>query len=111
MAKTSKAQLMSQAKFKADKRDTLTVDLPKGAKAGYKVKAANLGLSLTALIQRAIDSYGVGNESVGAIPALAGSTEKALTAEQRKILDAIKNLPPQAQKSLLKFLQSLKDNA
>lgn len=111
MAKTSKAQLLAQAKFKQEKRDTLTIDLPKGTKDGYKTSAAAFGMSLTFLIQCGVEEFiqnhgGEVNFPAQTAPITTQPAEQ-ISATQRRLLDAVNQLPTDAQKSLLKFLQSL----
>ena len=88
--------------------DQILFRVKKGKQAEYKAKAAALGLSLWELIQRGVESYGgEGTPNVPTVkPALM---EPQLTAEQKKILDAVDTLPLSARKTLLKFLQSLQD--
>ena len=42
-------------KYNKEKRDSLTLNLPKGKKNEYKAKAAEKGLSLTAYIMKLIE--------------------------------------------------------
>ena len=95
---------MSTAEYKKKNYTQLGFLVKKGQEIEYKAKAAALGMSLSQLIQRGVESYG--GEGV---PTVA-PVKPALTAEQRKILDAVDSLPESSRKALLKFLQTLVDD-
>ena len=106
MVKTSKAQLMALAKFKQEKRDTLTIDLPKGSKDGYKKSAAGFGISLTKLIQAGIEEY-IQNHG-GEVPnVITRQPEQKLSPEQRRLVEEFNRLPPDVQKSIIKMIQAI----
>ena len=105
MVKTSKAQLMALAKFKQEKRDTLTIDLPKGSKDGYKKSAAGFGISLTKLIQAGIEEY-IQNHG-GEVPTVTQQSEQKLSPEQRRLVEEFNRLPPDVQKSIIKMIQAI----
>lgn len=104
MPKTSKAQLLALAKFKQEKRDTLTIDLPKGTKDGYKQSAAGFGISLTKMIQAGVEEY-IQNHGGEVTPAPV--VEVKLPADQRRLVEEFNQLPPDARRQLVKFLQAL----
>jgi len=80
----------------------VTFRVKKSKQAEYKAKAAAMGLSLSQLIQRGVESYGEVVQDVAPVKPAPG-----VTAEQKKILDAIESLPPDARRALLKFLHAL----
>ena len=96
--------------YQQEKCDRLTADVPKGKREQYRAKAASLGISLAALIQTSIESYGV---PAGEIPAGISTTAPAekITAEQRRLIDATDDLTPNERRALLKFLELLKARA
>lgn len=109
---TSKAQLLASKKYRQNNIEVLSVDVRKGKKAEYKAAAVALGLSQMEMIRRAIEEFITNHtvdKSAESLLVMTTPAEKNLTAEQRKILDAVDKLSPNAQKALLKFLQSLQD--
>ena len=53
----SKAQRLAIRIYQQEKCDRLTADVPKGKRDAYKHIAAELGLSLSKLIQNAVEEY------------------------------------------------------
>lgn len=100
--KTPQSQVLAVMRYRQEKRDNISVDVPKGKKDGYKAKAAALGMSLSQLIQRGVESYGEGAPTVAPV-----KPAPVITSEQRKILDTVELLPPDARRALMKFLHAL----
>lgn len=100
----STAKRIGIKKYQQEKCDRITADIPKGKRDAYKLIAAELNLSLSQLIQRSVESYASENFHVQTIT--TQPTEK-ISPTQRRLLDAVEKLPADAQKSLLKFIESL----
>ncbi len=96
---------MSSAEYKKKYYDSVIFRVKKGVRDEYNAKAATLGMSLSQLIQRGVESYGEGVQDVA--PVKPASIAPQLTGEQRKILDAVESLPPDARRALMKFLHAL----
>lgn len=104
MAKTPKQQ------YQDDNYDRVAIRVKKGLRDVYKRIAADLNLSLSQLIQRSVESYATngGEVNLPAQPApITTQPAEQISANQRRLLDVVEKLPADAQKSLLKFLQSL----
>ena len=97
---SSAAQKLAKEKYRQEKRDLLAVEIPKGKRDEYKAKAAELGLSLSMLIQHSVESYG--ESSAGNVPA---SSE--LTTEQKIFVDEFSKLPADVQKNFLKVFKAI----
>ena len=93
-------------KYQQEKCDRITADIPKGKREEFKEKAARLGLSLSMLIQHSVESYGEGCEVV-----TIQNPENQLSTDEKKLLDEVSQLPPDAQRLLVKFLQSINRTA
>ena len=102
------SKVLANKRYRAKTYDTIGFDVKKGKRDEYKAAAAELGLSLAALLTNAADEFiqrhAGQNFSVQTIT--AQPTEK-ISPTQRRLLDAVEKLPADAQKSLLKFLESL----
>lgn len=88
--------------YKVENYDQLLVRVKKGKRAEYKSKAAGLGLSLSVLIQRGVESYGVSSE--GNVP-----NQSTLSAEQKIFVDEFSKLPADVQKHFLKVFKAIND--
>ncbi len=95
---TSEAKKISVKIYQQEKCDRITADIPKGKRDEYKAKAANLGLSLSMLIQRGVESYGNLSEQ--------NSPDK-LTTEQKIFVDEFSKLPADIQKHFLKVFKAI----
>ena len=98
---------MSTAEYKKKNYTHLGFLVKKGKESEYKAKAAALGMSLSQLIQRGVESYGGEGVQENTPVKPAGTV---LTHEQRKILDAVESLPPDARRALLKILYTLQQS-
>lgn len=103
----SAAQKLATKKYRAGNIDVVSFDVKKGKRDEYKAAAAAMGVGQMEMIRRAIDEY-IANHGGEGVPNVA-TVKPALTAEQRKILDAVDSLPESSRKALLKFLQTLVD--
>lgn len=99
----SESRRVSITKYRQEKRDQLAVDVPKGKRDKYKAKAAQLGLSLSMLIQNSVEAYG---EKGGEVIASTTRAEK-LTADQRRLLDEFGKMPVEVQKQTLKLIREI----
>lgn len=100
----SQAQRLAVTKYRQEKRDQLAVDVPKGKRDAYKAIAAELGLSLSMLIQNSVEAF-AGNH-VSELPA----PQDKLTAEQRRLLDEFGKLPVDVQNQLIKLVKTINAN-
>lgn len=98
------AQQLAKDKYRKEKRDQMTVEVPKGKREVYKLIAAELGISLAQLIQVAVESYGRNHAGGIQLPA---AEQKSLSPSDEKLLVEFSKLPVDAQKSLMKFLQTI----
>ena len=51
------AQKKANGKYKKEKTDTLSINIPKGFKDSWKQEASERGMSLTELVVRAVEKY------------------------------------------------------
>ena len=103
------AQKLSIQKYRQEKRDQLSVDVPKGKRDAYKAIAAELGLSLSILIQRGVESY-AGFQNVESIkPASINKQQTAekLSAADRVLLGEFNRLPADVQKAFIKTFKAI----
>ncbi len=77
--------------------------------AKYTEWAAMLGIGKMEMIRRAIDEYIANHGGEHVAPVKSAPIGTVLTAEQKKILEAVDSLPESSRKALLKFLQTLVD--
>lgn len=106
---TSPAQKLATKKYRAGNIDVVSFDVKKGKRDEYKAAAAAMGLGQMEMIRRAIEEY-IANHGEG-VPTVApvkpAFIAPQLSSEQRKILDTIESLPPDARRALMKFLHAL----
>lgn len=98
----SQAQKLAKAKYQHEKRSIVAAEVSKEKGAEYRAKAAELGMSLSLLIQRGVESYG----TVGGEVSVPRADEK-LSAEQRRLLDEFGKLPADAQKHFMKAFSAI----
>lgn len=123
---TSAAQKLARQRYKEKNIELVAFEVKKGMSAEYSAAAAELGLGKMEMIRRAIAEF-IANHGGDALPRLPTPMESApalprlpariepngtqpaeqISATQRRLLDVVDQLPADAQKSLLKFLQSL----
>ena len=118
----SKAQQLAKAKYQQERRTLIAADVSKAKGESYKTKAAQLGISLSRLIQLAIEAYGDENLSVGSrdadlspvdtnnAPITCKQPEQNLSTEQKQIIEEFNKLPVETQKAFLKLLEPVFTN-
>lgn len=84
--------------------DRLAIWIKKGRREEYKTNAAEFGLSLASLIQAGVEEY-IQNHGGEVTPAPV--VEVKLPADQRRLVEEFNQLPPDARRQLVKFLQAL----
>ena len=97
------AKRIANKKYRAKTYDTIGFDVPKGKRDEFKAKAAKLGLSLSMLIQRGVESYG--EPSASNLP----EQTQQLTTEQKIFDDEFSKLPADIQKHFLKVFKAIND--
>ncbi|MBE8953946.1 MAG: hypothetical protein SR1Q7_12535 [Quinella sp. 1Q7] len=109
---TSAEQKLARQRYKEKNLEVVSFEVKKGMSKQYTQWAAALGLSLSRLVQNSVEEY-IANHSGECVPTVApvkfAPMQSVLTAEQRKILEAVDSLPESSRKALLKFLQTLVD--
>ena len=106
----SRAQKMAKEKYRSEKRDQMTIEVPKGKRNAYKAIAAELGISLSMLIQNGVESLAgrcMGEDFTAAIKPEA----EKLTTEQKRLVEEFNQLPVDAQKYLIKFVRAINDQS
>ena len=98
----SNSKRISIKKYQQEKRDRLTVDVPKGKRDEYKAKAGQLGLSLSMLIQNGVEAYG---ENSGEV--ITPTQGEKLTSDQKRLLDEFGKMPVEVQKQTLKLIREI----
>jgi len=96
----SESQKLSIAKYRQEKRDRISTDVPKGKREVYNVAAKGLGLSLSMLIQNGVEEYI--SRHAGKNP-LAKPQTKSLSPAEEKLLAEFSKLPPDAKKHLVEL--------
>ena len=97
----SSAKRLAIKTYQQKKCDRLTVDVPKGKRDAYKAIAAELGLSLSMLIQNSVETFAGNHVSEVLAP------QDKLTAEQRRLLDGVAKLPESTRKIVGKLVEDL----
>lgn len=101
-----KSKVIANKKYRAKTYDTISFDVPKGKRDEYKQAAASLGLSLARFLYLAAEAFSKEHSGEDFKPALMNNAGK-LSATEKKLVEEFKQLPKDAQKTLLKFLQTL----
>ena len=104
---TSKAQILAVAKYRKEKCDNISIDVPKGKKASYRQSAAELNLNLTALIQNAVEEF-IARHS-GENQATLSSPPLKLSVVEKNLLAEFNQLPVDTQKLILKLIHTLNE--
>lgn len=106
----AKEQAAAIEKFRAKKFDRVTVNVPKGKRDLYKLGAEFLDLSLSALIQNAVEDYLESHwgKSPAKVEKPVAEEKLKLSAEERRLLENFAKLPKSVQK---KFAGLIKDFA
>lgn len=101
---TSKAQLMAVKKYRQEKRDQISFDVPKGKRDELKRLANLLGMTLQGLFVRGAEEY-IRNHG-GKIP-LPTPEAKSLSPADERLLGEFSKLSPSSQKALMQFLRTI----
>lgn len=97
--------------YRQEKRDQLAVDVPKGKRDAYKQIAAELGISLSMLIQTAVETYGGKNHAGEDFkPASVVDTQPKLSQAEQKLISDFNRLPVDTQKAIAKLIQTINQN-
>lgn len=99
----SQAQKLAKAKYQQEKRSLIAAEVSKAKGEEYRAKAAELGISLSALIQRGIEEYicnRIGGEFTTTRP-------DSLSASEKELIEVFNRLPDDAQKSLIKTCKAI----
>ena len=84
-------------------RDKIAINVPKGKRDVYRRAAAELGLSLSVLIQKGVEEFisnNVDEDFVAKIKA-----EEKLSKEKQKLIAAFDKLPKDSQKIIRKLVE------
>ncbi len=106
----AKEQAAAVEKFRTKKFDRVTVNVPKGKRDAYKLGAEFLELSLSVLIQNAVEDYLENNLGKSPVKVEKPVVEEKLklSAAERQLLENFAKLPKSIQK---KFAGLIKDFA
>ena len=96
----------ARRQYEANTYDTITFKARKGKNAEWTEAAGIIGLGKMEMFRRAIDEF-IARHGNGIALSATDNLEPKITAQQKKLLDAVDALPEDAQKTLLKFLQQL----
>lgn len=104
----SRAQSLASQRYRKKTYEQIFFDVKKGIKAEYKAAATELGYGYAEMIRLAIEEFIQHHtgENFHVQTITTQPTEK-ISPTQRRLLDAVEKLPADAQKSLLKFIESL----
>ena len=102
----SESQKLSIAKYRQEKRDRLSTDIPKGKRAEYNAAAGHLGISLALLVQNGVEEYIANHAGEEFKP----TTSAPMTAEERKLIDDFNALPDDVRKSISKLIRQINQN-
>ena len=101
----TESQKESIAKYRAEKRDRLSTDIPKGKRDAYNLAASELGLSLSKLIQCGVEEF---------IARHAGKeierpqvVEEKFSAEEKRLVEEFAKLPVDVRKALIKLVGAI----
>ena len=100
----SQAQKLAKAKYQQEKRSLIAAEVSKTKGEEYRAKAVSLGISLSSLIQRGIESY-IANHT-GEDFTLSTPTPQMSQAE-KQLLSDFNALPDDTKKALLKLIKAI----
>ena len=103
------AQQLAKDKYRKEKRDQMTVEIPKGKREVYKQIAADLGISLALLVQFSVEDYGRNHGSENALSIGAEESER-FSAADRKLVEEFNQLPADTQKAITKLIATINQN-
>lgn len=102
----TESQKESIARYRAEKRDRLSTDIPKGKRDVYNAAAKELKLSLAQLIQNGVEEYIKNHGGEVVVPAARQETE-TISAEERRLIQSFANLPDNMKPTLRKLIDQL----
>ena len=102
----TEAQKLSKTRYRKEKRDQLTVEIPKGKRAAYRLVANELGLSMARLVQNAVEEYA--QNHANNVPVFPQTAEEFLTERENLLLERFAYLPDKPQ---LEFIRLMGDFA
>jgi len=103
----SRPQQIAKDKYRQEKRDQITAEVPKGKRDAYKLIAAELNLSLSMLIQNGVEEYGRNHAGKDFLPTLPTPEAKSLSPADERLLDDLAKLPPDAQKAFRQLVRAI----
>lgn len=101
----TESQKESIARYRAEKRDRLSTDIPKGKRDVYNAAAKELKLSLAQLIQNGVEEY-IRNHA-GDIVVPATRQTETISAEERRLIKSFANLPDNVKPTIKKLVEQL----
>ena len=104
----SSAQKLAMKKYREKNIEMVAFEVKKGTSAEYTAAAARLGLGKMEMIRRSVEEF-IQNHLGEAVT--IQKSENQLSADEKKILEEVSHLPPDAQRQLVKFLQSINRTA
>lgn len=104
----TESQKISIAKYRQEKRDRLSTDIPKGKRAEYNAAAKGLGISLALLIQYGVEEFISNHAGEEFKPATVDT--QALSPTQKNLVEEFNRLPDDVQKTLLKLVKQINQN-
>ena len=105
----SEAKRAANEKYRREKRDQLAVDVPKGKRDAYKLMAAELGLSLSMLIQNGVEYY-AWRRAGGSLP-VSSKEEQTLTVADKRLVEDFNLLPDEVKPTVRKLIQQINQNS
>lgn len=102
----SESQKLSIAKYRQEKRDRLSTDIPKGKRAEYNAAAGHLGISLALLVQNGVEEY-IRNHAGEEFMPTTQDKQPRLSEDERALLEAFSHMPEDARKGFLKGFRIL----
>lgn len=103
---------MSTAEYRKEKYDNVSFKIPKGKREEYKQAADDFGIAQSEMFRLAVDTF-IAEKSLQDLPVravmLARQPEKpeTLSADERRLLDDINQLPSDTRKALVKLVKSI----
>lgn len=94
----------AKARYKKEKRDSITVEMPKGKKEVFWQVAGKFGLNLTQLVQTSVEEFARNHMTVA--PVFPHKAEDLLTERENLLIERFGRLSPTTQ---LDFLHLLED--
>ena len=101
----SKPKRLSIKKYQQEKCDRLTIDVPKGKRNAYKLIAAELGLSLSLLVQNGVENYAVNHGCKEVVPEKPASVQPS--AEEKRLLQNLASLPKSTRAKFVSLLEEV----